>query len=43
MDGKKLIEYICTRLDNKNLRLTDSNIVIELRAMNKNDLSLIIN
>lgn len=43
MDGKKLIEYICELLDNQDKRLTDSNIVIQLRTMTQHELTTLVN
>lgn len=43
MDGKKLIEYICVLLDNQDKRLTDSNIVIQLRTMTQHELTTLVN
>ena len=43
MDGKKLIEYICVLLDNQDKRLTDSNIIMQLRTMNEHTLKTLAN
>lgn len=43
MDGKKLIEYICVLLDNQDKRLTDSNIIMQLRTMSDHTLKTLAN
>ena len=43
MDGKKLIGYICVLLNNQEKRLTDSNIVMQLRTMTQHELTTLAN
>ena len=43
MNGEKLIQYTCVLLDNQDKRLTDSNIVMQLRTMTEHTLKTLVN